>query len=502
MKNLAWSKYKLLLVLLFLVLFQFIININTFYVSDPLIKMIQVISLWDNNWTTEGIIYPAFSFDPDFLLSPFNDGFIFKNNDRLIGNYPIAFTFLYSLFGFISFQYLPYLNVLFLFLFIHLLNKNKINTITIIYIILGTIVFPLLLDFSENGIFLVLGSYGYVNLWKAHIHNEKKHWILGNIFLGASLWFRLEGILFFATIQFTILIIEFSQKEFKFTKLLRFERYIIFLFILILFLLWNQYSYSHPLGTRYLATYSNSGKSFLTQLQLFLSMIFTYPRENGYSFGFFLLSPILFFALINSIKVSFQNRKIEFHIMVVSFFILLVGITSPNDGITLTGRYFLLSITPFAFILHEQFENLKAKKVFSYILITWNLLTSLIVLVIFYFTSVELRKIQAEVKKIESPIVVATNEFISSAFGLSLIEKKVICVRNKDLVPYFYEKLKVTSENEFQIVTVAKVTKYIANEQDIFNELSKSSSQYGYQCQNEIKVGKIMSLQCKKIKTK
>lgn len=78
----------------------------------------------------------------------------------------------------------------------------------------------------------------------------------------------------------------------------------------------------------------------------------------------------------------------------------------------------------------------------------------------------------------------------------------MICVRNKDLVPYFYENLRVTSENEFHIVTVAKATKYIANEQDIFNELSKSSSQYGYQCQNEIKVGKIMSLQCKKIKTK
>ncbi|MCW7475022.1 LA_3751/LA_3752 family putative glycosyltransferase [Leptospira levettii] len=497
MKSILRSNFVLLFLLLFLVFFQYIINIRTFFVSDPLIKMIQVMSLWENKWSTEGIIYPAISIDPDFLLSPFNDGFIFKNNDRLIGNYPIAFTFLYSLIGFIPFTFLPYFNVLFLFLFILLLYKNNIQVKSIVIIVLGSVIFPLLLDFSENGFFLVLGSYGYVFLWKAFQKEKTSDWILGNLLLGLSLWFRLEGILFFASIHITILFLELKNKSFQIKNLFRIERYIVFTLLLILFLSWNQYSYSHPLGPRYLATYSNTGKSIFTQLPIFLSMIFTYPRENGFSVGFFLISPILLFSLLYSFKNKFKELNISFHSMVTCIFFFIVGMTSPNDGITLTGRYFLLSLTPLAFILNEKLIELEQKKITYYILLFWNVLATIIVLAIFYFTSKELRKVQADVKKIESPLVVTTNEFISGAFGLKLIESKVVCIRNQNLVNYFFENSKTNSVREFSVLTVAKSTKYIENEHDIYQEILKVANQFDFQCENAEIIGKIMSNRCK-----
>lgn len=496
MKYLARLNPVFSFILLFLVLFQILITVNKAFISDSLIKMIQVMSLVRNNWSSEAIIYPAFSLDPKFLLSPFNDGFIFFNNGRLIGNYPIALSLFYSIFTLIPFSFLPYLNVLFLYAFIRLLYRNSIQIKSIVWIVLGCIVFPLLLDFSENGIFLILGSYGYVYLWKAQEDDRISNWLAGNVLLGLSIWFRLEGILFFIAIQVSVFLLELTKKKFKFANVFQLRRYLGFLVLLILFLGWNDYSYSHILGPRYLATFTQTEKTILNQLQVLVSMLFTLPKAGGFSFGLFFLTPILFFAIIKELRKNIREKLLNFHLAVSCLFIVLVGCTSPNDGITLTGRYFLLAVTPLAFILNQQIESIQSQKFLYRTTLYWNILTSTLVLMISYFAIIEFYKIKSEVNQVNSPITVTTNELISSAYGLELIDKKVVCIRNMDLLPYFFNHAKSEALTDFTIVTVKKVTKYNTEELSLYGDLVKLSTNYGYECENEILFDRIKSRRC------
>ncbi|TGM60479.1 LA_3751/LA_3752 family putative glycosyltransferase [Leptospira vanthielii] len=488
---------------LFLLLIQLLIRVDSYFLSDPLVKMIQTISLWKQGWSTEGILYPAKDIDPLFLLSPLNEGFVFLNNNRLIGQYPVALTFLYSLFGFLPFPILPYFNILFLIVFLKLLTKNSIQISTLVIVSLGTVVFPLLVDFSENGPFIILTGFGYSFFFKAFLTNKKEDWILGNLFLGLSIWFRLEGVLFFFAIQATIAFIHVFIKKEPILKTLHPVRYLLFAVFIFLFLLWNTFSYSHPLGTRHLTNFGNSDKTFYDQIKIFLSMVFTYPRANGWSLGFFLQSPIFIYAIIKLRKKQvLQNLELLFHLLIVILYLLIAGITSPNDGITLTGRYLVVTIFPLTFILNEQMDELKKNKWILYSIYTWMFLFSFLIIAIFYFSSIELKKLRKELAQFNSSLIVTTNELISGGFGLELVDKKVVCVRRENLIDYFSENLKKTSPNEFTILTIGKETNFNQDEKNLFSSLLVHSEQSGYNCSKEERTARILGRKCIKIEQK
>ncbi|MCW7493403.1 dolichyl-phosphate-mannose-protein mannosyltransferase [Leptospira sp. 2 VSF19] len=482
---------------LLLFLIQWLIRVDSYFLSDPLVKMIQTISLWKQGWSTESIIYPAKEIDPDFLFSPFNEGFVFLNNNRFIGQYPIALTFLYSLFGFLPFSILPYFNILFLFVFLRLLTKNSIQIPTLVIVTLGTVVFPLLIDFSENGPFILLSGYGYIYLWKAYLTDQKQDWLLGNLFLGISLWFRLEGVLFFLSIQITIGLIQVFIKKEPILKKLHPVRFLVFAAILSLFLLWNTYSYSHPLGTRHLTNFGNSDKTFYDQMKIFLSMVFTYPRSNGWSFGFFLQSPIFIYAILKLRKVQITtNLNLLFHLLIVPIYLLIAGLTSPNDGITLTGRYLVVTVFPLSFILNEQMNELRKNKWILYPIYVWMFLFSFLIIAIFYFSSIELKKLRTELKTFQSPLIVTTNELISGGFGLDLIDKKVICVRRENLLDYFEKNLQRTLPKEFTILTIGKESNKNQAEKNLFTSLLVRSEKSGYNCSREERTARILGKTC------
>lgn len=482
---------------LLLLFIQLLIRVDSYFLSDPLVKMIQTMSLWKQGWATENILYPAKDMDPDFLLSPFNEGFVFLNNHRLIGQYPIALTFLYSLFGFLPFFILPYFNIIFLFVFLRLLTKNSIQISTLILVSLGTVVFPLLIDFSENGPFILLTGYGYMFLMKAFLKDKKEDWILGNLFLGISLWFRLEGVLFFISIQIAIGFIHIFIKKEKILKSIHPVRYLLFAVILSLFLLWNTYSYSHPLGTRHLTNFGNSDKTIYDQLKIFLSMAFTFPRPNGWSLGFFLQSPIFIYSILKLRKTQIAtNLNLLFHLLIVILYLLIAGLTSPNDGITLTGRYLVVIVFPLTFILNEQMNELKKNKWILYPIYTWMFLFSFLIIAIFYFSSIELKKLRKELKTFNSSLFVTTNELLSGGFGLELIDKKVICIRRDNLLDYFSTNLKKTSPKEFTILTIGKVTNSNKEEKNLFNSLLVRSEQSGYNCVKEERTARILGRIC------
>lgn len=192
------------------------------------------------------------------------------------------------------------------------------------------------------------------------------------------------------------------------------------------------------MGTRYLATMAYSSRSIWDQIMIFLSMSLTFPKPEGWSLGFSTKSNLLF-ALIQLRKEQLQkNQTLFYHFCISMIFLLIVGITSPNDGITLTGRYLLLLVYPLSFILNEQIENIQKKKTIFYILSIWTSICALVISAIFFFANKELTKLKKEIKPMNSELIVTTSELLSGAYGLDLIDKKVLCIKNPYLVKYLF----------------------------------------------------------------
>lgn len=482
---------------LFLLLTQVLIRVDQFYISDPLIKWIQVVSLWEQNWTTESILYPARHLDPLFLMSPLNENFVFLNQDRLIGQYPIGFTFVYSLLGVIPHHFLPYLNFLFLALFIHLMRKNNFAIPVIVFAILGTVIFPLLIDFSENGLFILLSAYGYYFLFQAFQTNQTKEWILGNLFLGLSLWLRLEGILLFVSIQMALFYLQVVKRKESFLKILHPIRYIVFAIVLFVFFIWNYKSYTDPLGTRHLANFGKFEKTIFDQIQIFISIIFTFPKKEMWTLGFFLQSPIYLYTLFKLKKENLQsNPTLLFHILVIFHFLVFVAITSPNDGLTLNGRYLSILVFPLTFLLNEMYSKIQNQKLAFYSLGIWTFFCNLLILIVFYFSGKELKKLKSELSNFQSDLIVTTSEVISGGYTIDLISKKVICVRKDSIVSYFYSNLMQSKTPEFLLLYVKKNRMESEDEKDSYQAILREAKANGYTCSPSVDTSKIMSQKC------
>ncbi|WP_244934748.1 LA_3751/LA_3752 family putative glycosyltransferase [Leptospira jelokensis] len=480
-----------------LLLIQFLIRVDLFYISDPLIKWIQVVSLWNQNWTTESILFPAKDMDPLFLMSPLNENFVFLHKEQLIGQYPIGFTFLYSLLGLIQHQYLPYLNFIYLALLIHLMTKNKFQIPVILFAILGTVIFPLLIDFSENGLFILLSAYGYYFLFKAFETERSKYWAFGNILFGLSLWLRLEGILLFIAVHLAIFSIEVVTNKKSVWKILHPIRYSIFGLLLFSFFLWNAYRYSDPLGTRHLTNFGRFEKTILDQFQIFLSIVFTFPKKEIWTLGFFLQSPIYLMAILHMKKMDFKNKpSLRFHLLSSIIFLFFVGTTSPNDGLTLNGRYLASMVFPLTYLLNEVFKDIQNQKLKYYSVMAWTTLCSILILIVFYFSSKELKKLKTELTNFQSNLIVTTSEVLSGGFTLDLIEKQVICVRKDFLVHYFYYNLKQNNFPEFLLLNLKKETSMSEEEIDSYHALLNGSISNGYECKPASESAKIKSQKC------
>ena len=124
-----------LIITAIILIIQIIIRPDSVYISDPLVKAIQVKSLFLNGWNSQDIFYPAKEYDPLFTMNPLNEGFIFFNKGRFIGQYPIALSFFYSIILFLGFSLLPYLNSLILFPMVFLYSKNLYNKNNLFYLL-------------------------------------------------------------------------------------------------------------------------------------------------------------------------------------------------------------------------------------------------------------------------------------------------------------------------------------------------------------------------------
>lgn len=202
-----------LIITAIILIIQIIIRPDSVYISDSLVKAIQVKSLFLNGWNSQDVFYPAKEYDPLYTMNPLNEGFIFFNKGRFIGQYPIALSFFYSIILFLGFSILPYLNSLILFPMVFLYSKNLYNKNNLFYLLFGTTLIITIIDFSECSIFYSLTGIGFLFIKKYIDQRVDTHFIIGNIILGIAIWFRLEVLLFTFSIYLTLFIIYLQKKR-------------------------------------------------------------------------------------------------------------------------------------------------------------------------------------------------------------------------------------------------------------------------------------------------
>ena len=163
LKNILQS----LLISLILPVLQFYVGTHHGFVSDPLVKAIQVESFKKSGFQSEKIIYNAADWDENASLQPLPDGFIYKNKERLIGVYPIFLTVFYSLFFFIPIHIVPYTNFIFLWGIIYLFKKElNVSVPGLLLLCFGSVLAPQCFDFSENPLFFYLSCVAFIYFYK------------------------------------------------------------------------------------------------------------------------------------------------------------------------------------------------------------------------------------------------------------------------------------------------------------------------------------------------
>jgi len=464
-----------LIITAIILIIQFIIRPDSVYISDSLIKAIQVKSLFLNGWNSQEIFYPAKIYDPQYAMNPLNEGFIFFNKGRFIGQYPVALSFFYSIILFLGFFILPYLNSLILLPMIYLYSKNLYNKKNLYYLLFGTAIIVTIIDFSECSIFYSLTGIGFLFVKKYIDQRLDYDFIIGNIFLGTAIWFRLEVLLFTFSIYLTLFILYLKNKEYNYIYKLIIHS-LAFIFLVLIFFLFNYISYDSILGPRYIVNIHNNSLNVLEKIRIFFSILFTYPRENNLAMGFYFISPIFLYSIVYYLKnIKSNSVQSNFYLGQSLIFSLLIGTTAPNDGVTITARYMAIAVFPLIFLIDEHYKTFidkKIPKIFN-ILNYYSYFVSFVLLVIFYFSSVYLRKATNYMNKIEADLIITSNEFISGSFQLEYFNKKILTLKNENQIN---EIASILNKNEIGSIQLLGINTSIINTKISINSIHEISS--------------------------
>jgi hypothetical protein len=488
-----------LIITAIILIIQIIIRPDSVYISDSLVKAIQVKSLFLNDWNSQDVFYPAKEYDPLYTMNPLNEGFIFFNKGRFIGQYPVALSFFYSIILFLGFSVLPYLNSLILFPMVFLYSKNLYNKNNLFYLLFGTTLIITIIDFSECSIFYSLTGIGFLFIKKYIDQRVDTHFIIGNIILGIAIWFRLEVLLFTFSIYLTLFIIYLQKKEFTNIYKLIFHS-LTFIFLVLIFFFFNYQSYDSILGPRYIVNIHSNSLSIFEKVRIFFSILFTYPRESNLAMGFYFISPIFLYSIVYFLKnIKSNSVQNNFYLGQSLIFSLLIGTTAPNDGITITARYMAIAVFPLIFLLDEHYETYtdkKVPKIFS-ILNIYSFLVSFILLLIFYFSSTYLRKATNYVNKIESDLIITSNEFISGSFQLGYFNKKILSLKNNNQIN---EISVILNKNNISNIQLLGFNSILDNKLTInpINELHTLLKKNNYNCKEMENKINLMHYSCEK----
>jgi hypothetical protein len=452
------KRFYLLILFLFLLTLHLIIGTKDSYISDSLLKMIQTESWIENHFTSEEIQYKGKKFDPNGEAFPFSLPFAYNLDGKLLGQYPISFTIVSSIFRLlhIPWEVIPLFSSVFFLLSLYILQKKlQLQTSTIIWGYLGTVIFALGFDFGETAVFFLCNSIGFI-YWIEYQNNRKnKDLFLGILFFSLSVLFRLEGILFLFSIVISEAFIE--RKNWKeYITLPKIGLAILGFLPIIFYFLWNQQQYHHPLGLRFVLNFQES-QSFLEKIIQFFSITFvgfnSIPKIGFFAYSSFLLIPIVFFL---------QNRnlctpRINFLISTSTIFIILVGFTAPNDGVTINGRYQTLAIIPLLVLWDLWKKENPSKWILPFrISHSISILVSLLIFFVYAGSTSKEREAKKFYSQNSSDVWIFGNSILCGLTGTDYLQNQVLCFHpktNRDPILHSLKKdLSVKTITYFEFV--------------------------------------------------
>lgn len=456
------------LILLFIVpIFHVWIGTENSYIADSALKAMQTDSLIQNGFRTEELRYPAQELDPHheaFFLP--GSGFAKEIRGKFIGQYPIAFSFFSSLFrlGGITWKWMPMLLSFFTILSLYLLSKRGlISQKTVLLGYGATILFALSLDFSEYSIYFLFNSLGF-SWWLLYRESKKSRYLyFALIACSISIWLRLESLLFLGSLVLSEILILGRNARNSIKELNPFA--VLFaLSPMFLFFLWNFRNYGNILGVRFIFNYGNDNVAFLDRILRFFSITFVNYVDGIPKFGLFfcssfLLLPVLYYVFLKNKR----SEKIDFLLIVIGLNTVLVGILSPNDGITITGRYLILTIIPLL-ILWENWKPHASKiwKVLSVTLIVFSLLISGLILKILQHSTKQERIYRDFYARNETSLWIFMDPILCGQAGSDHLSKRILCFNSETNLDRILKKL----ESE---PSVSSLTVFEMNEKEFRN---------------------------------
>ncbi|MGE8720164.1 LA_3751/LA_3752 family putative glycosyltransferase [Leptospira terpstrae] len=396
---------------------QLLVSANTSFISDSLTKATQIES---SKQRKDSILYPAEKIDPEKKFHPVL--FVIPNQGKLKSVFSEVFAKIYAiLFYFLPIQWLMFGNGLILILSSYLLYRiGKIPVEISLLTFISSVVFSQVLDLSEVSLAICWISLSY-SLWARGLEEKNSNILVFSIFL--MVWgsfLRLEIFILSMVIYFVSLPFLYRQKKF----LGVFYLTIAIVIPVFVFLTWNYFEYGHSLGIRYLFNYtisqSTSIGNRIFQLQ---KILFTSFSDPGMKLGFFLYSPYFLYILYlnrNQLKSFNCSNPIFFHLTVFLVYPILVGLSAPNDGITITSRYALFTIFPGIYLITNQWQNLKSNKIF-YSLVIFSVIVNLFILKISKESYKMIRKTNQIYVSLKSDLWIFYDSNLSGTAGLSLL---------------------------------------------------------------------------------
>ena len=349
-------KKKILLIVgvgIFFLWHLYTIKPENTYAIDSLVKLVQAISIHENQFASEELVYLAKAYDPSNEVHPLPT-FIIHAKDKTLSPFSVNFAgFNAFLLTFFSSSKLPYVCLFFgIFSLFILAISRRISIPTLLLASFGTPLIYQGLEYSENSMLLALQGLG---LFFYYLNSDRKSKFLSAFFLAMGIFLRLESILFIlffyafqATIVYRFHVFKFLKKEWP---------TLIGTFIpALLFCIQNFYLYDHILGARFL-----SNQSTLLNFHLFERLVqmrnlifLTY-----FKIGFFGFTPIF---LLSMGYLFYNKKRMEDKRDIVLLYTLLVFIPitafiAPNDGVTNWGaRYMNLAILPSLFLFNTYYD--------------------------------------------------------------------------------------------------------------------------------------------------
>ncbi|MBM9547026.1 hypothetical protein JWG40_08355 [Leptospira sp. 201903074] len=472
-------------------------SVSSGSVSDSLTKAIQIESAKSENskW-----IYPAENLDPEKKFNP--TLFVIKNKrGEFQSVFSETFAKIYStLFYLVPIEFVPYFNIVFLILgMLSLTFIGQIPILVCILITYGSVLFSQSLDLSEVPLLFFLISISY-SIWAIGIKKNHPNKIyLGLLLLLFGCFLRLEIILLGG------LIFVYSAFYFYQQKSIKGELYLVASFCASIFIFFsiNYINEGHIFGLRYLYNFDPDNQlTFVMRLKNMLNISFTSIHALDIKIGFFLYSPFFLYLIYFGFKSrSFETSNPSFaHLFILIVYPILVGITAPNDGITITGRYALAAIFPGMFLLSDHWNQIRGKKIF-WLLVFASLTLSFFVLKVLKQSNKMIRKTNSILEPLKTDLWIFYDQNISGVAGLHLLKQPSLAVTEinwrKDLHTLTSrikaEKIRNIVVFDFSESSIVKYKRPLELQSDDFQKLWKNED---FLCSETINVDFISYRKC------